>query len=42
MPKKRRRMKIKLGVVESCDELKEILNDFTMDHRKLIHGFKRK
>ena len=26
----------------SSDELKEILNDFTRDHRKLIRGFKRK
>ena len=26
----------------SSDELKEILNDFTRDHRKLVHGFKRK
>ena len=26
----------------SSYELKEILNDFTRDHRKLIHGFKRK
>ena len=26
----------------SSDELKEILNDFTRDHRKLIQGFKRK
>ena len=26
----------------SSNELKEILNDFTSDHRKLIHGFKRK
>ena len=26
----------------SSDELKEILNDFTRDHRKLIHGFMRK
>ena len=26
----------------SSNELKEILNDFTRDHRKLIHGFKRK
>ena len=26
----------------SSDELKEILNDSTRDHRKLIHGFKRK
>ena len=26
----------------SSYELKEILNDFTGDHRKLIHGFKRK
>ena len=26
----------------SSNELKEILNDFTKDHRKLIRGFKRK
>ena len=26
----------------SSNELKEILNDFTRDHRKLIRGFKRK
>jgi len=26
----------------SSNELKEILNDFTSDHRKLIRGFKRK
>ena len=26
----------------SSNELKNILNDFTRDHRKLIHGFKRK
>ena len=25
----------------SSNELKEILNDFTKDHRKLIYGFKR-
>ena len=26
----------------SSNELKEVLNDFTRDHRKLIRGFKRK